>query len=60
MVVAAVAEAAVTGCMMSVMVPEEVDETEEREGAADEIRLQSTVLTYRIRLVILQPMNGPA
>ena len=54
------AKAVVARCVADVTVPKEVENTEEGEGAVDEVRRLSTVLTYRIQLVILQSMNGPA
>ena len=47
------AEDVVAGSVVSVTVPEEVDETEEGGGAADKVRQLSKVLTYWIRLVVL-------
>ena len=59
-VVTAVANDVVAGCMAAVTVPEEMDKTEEDEVMADKVRRLITVLAYRIQLVILQLVNGPA
>ena len=58
-VVAALDEDMVDGCLADMIVLEEVEETGEGEGAAGEFRRRSTVLMYRIRLVVLQLTNGP-
>ena len=52
--------AMVAGCVAAMMVPEEVNETEEGGGAVDKVRRLSTVLVYWILIVILQLINGPA